>query len=64
LLVEAAGKKVQHSCAPAREECNKHDDVTACSLFFDWPIIMIRPGGLLLVVLTYFQFDGLELQQK
>ncbi len=29
---------------PAREEFNKHN------LIFDWPIIMIHPGGLLLVV--------------
>jgi hypothetical protein len=48
-----AGKKSQQRCAPAREECNKCD-LTGFPVF-DWPIIMIRPGGLLLRVLTYLQ---------
>jgi len=50
-----AGKKAHHSCAPAREECNKYD-LSECLLpVFDWSIIMIGPGGLLLVVPTYLQ---------
>jgi hypothetical protein len=44
-----------------RKECNKYD-LTAAQCFSDWSIIMIRPGGLLLVVthppicLSQFQF--------
>jgi hypothetical protein len=30
-LLAEAGKKAQHSCAPAREECNKHDVTAALS---------------------------------
>ncbi len=37
-----------HLLALVREECNKYDLTTAP--FFDWPIIMIGPGGLLSVV--------------
>jgi hypothetical protein len=45
-----AGKTAQQSYyAHAREECNKYD-LTTISLFLNWPIIMIRPSGLLLVV--------------
>jgi hypothetical protein len=39
-------------CAPARDECNKYDLVLPV---FDWPIIMIGLGGLLLVVPIYLQ---------
>jgi hypothetical protein len=39
----------------SRRECNKLD-LTAAQ-YFDWLIIMIGPGGLLLVVPTYLQFQ-------
>jgi len=36
-----------------KKECNKYD-LTATLCVSDWPIIMIRPGGLLLVVSHLF----------
>jgi hypothetical protein len=44
----------QQRCTPAEKSViNK---IWLVLLIFDWPIIMIRPGGLLLVVPTYLQF--------
>ncbi len=40
----------KQSCAPGREECNKYDLISHCCLFLIALIIMIGPGGLLLVV--------------
>jgi len=52
-----------HSCAPAREECNKYD-LTAAPCFLIGLNIMIGPGGLLFPSSTptylqsRFQFYG------
>ncbi len=54
---QAAIKAQQQTGAPAREECNKYD-LTAALPIFDWPIIMIGRGGLLLVVPTYLALQS------
>jgi hypothetical protein len=47
--------KAQQNCAPAeKKECNKYGS-DCSSVFSDWSIIMIRPGGLLLVVSLPFR---------
>jgi hypothetical protein len=49
-----AGEGATHLCT-SKKECNKLD-MTAAQ-YFDWSITMIGPGGLLLVVPTYMQFQ-------
>ncbi len=48
--------KAQQRCAPAREECKKYDLMVI--RIFDWSIIMIGPGGLLLVVPSFSLTGG------
>jgi hypothetical protein len=46
-------KGTEKICAPAtREECNNYDLLLPVSR--DWPIMMIGPGGLLLVISHLF----------
>jgi hypothetical protein len=52
-LLRLVGYRELQSSAPAREECNKYD--LTPGLCFDWSVIMIGTGGLLLVVPTYLQ---------
>jgi hypothetical protein len=56
--------RAQQSLPPAIEECNKYD--LTCAFLFDWPLIMIAPGGLLLVVSYLFAVLVLwvELEKK
>jgi len=42
----ASSKRHSKDVAPCRKECNKYDLTTALTVY-DWPIIMIGPGGLL-----------------
>jgi hypothetical protein len=45
----------QWNCAHATEECNKYGLTGHPCFLIDYPIIMIGPDGLLLVVPTYLQ---------
>jgi hypothetical protein len=54
-LLRLVKKRSQIVHALAREECNKYDLTAAAPCFFIGEIIMIGPGGLLLVVPTYLQ---------
>ncbi len=52
-----AGKRCDLVVHPKKKkECNKLD-LTMAQYFSDWLIIMISSDGLLLVVLTYMQFE-------
>jgi hypothetical protein len=53
LPAEAGNNRSKTVRTPATEECNKY--VLTADPVFDWPIIMIDPGGLLLVVPTYLK---------
>jgi hypothetical protein len=53
----------QPSVTAAREECNKYDVIAAPSVS-DWPIIVIRPGSLLLLVSHSFAVSAAEVENK
>jgi hypothetical protein len=63
---------VRKATAVCRKACNKYDQTALLLLLSvsDWSIIMIRPGGLLLVVpriyllLSQFEFYGWGLQKS